>query len=157
MINFLTSNELKKLYKVYANFYMLKQSNDTNFICRNVADIFKLSNKSANPDSLPDAIVIMMNPGSCEPINSLEDIKFSSLHDLEVRSKTIPKTLCKPDNAQYQIMRLMYHKNWNHIRILNLSDIKCSSGDNFKALLKQLQASDKKHTHSIFSDERVTE
>ncbi len=61
-------NELRKTYEVKASFY---KKNDTTF--RNYADIIR---KGYNEDKI-DAYIIMMNPGSCKPIND-EDLKNSS-------------------------------------------------------------------------------
>jgi len=157
MITFIGADELKKKYEVYANFYTLQQADGIKYLCRNVADIFKIGHRNLEPNSLPEALIIMMNPGKCEPKNANFIVPEVSLKELEVTSKSLPKVPSKADNAQYQIMRLMELKNWNHVRILNLSDIKNSNGDDFKALLKDLKFKDNKHTHSIFSNERSKE
>ncbi|MTK13891.1 MAG: hypothetical protein F8N39_18060 [Clostridiaceae bacterium] len=157
MTNFIRADELKIKYEVYANFYKMKQLDGEIHICRNVADIYEVGYIRKNPNSLPKAIIIMMNPGKCEPKSSKQFIPVLSAKDLEDMSKKSPAILCKPDNAQYQIMRIMYAKGWNHVRIVNLSDIKCSNGDEFKKILKLLLNLDKDHIHSIFSDRRMKE
>ncbi|MBE6069339.1 MAG: hypothetical protein E7211_16870 [Clostridium lundense] len=157
MIYFKSADELKKMYEVYANFYKMMQADGKIYTCRNVADIYDKEFKASNIKSKPQALIIMMNPGSCEPKDKDYNIPNRTIDKLYKISINASSVLCKADNAQYQIMRIMDIKKWKHIRIVNLSDIKCSNGDEFKDRLKGLQEIDKKDMHSIFSSKRTME
>lgn len=82
-------NELRKTYEVKASFY---KKNDTTF--RNYADIIR---KGYNEDKI-DAYIIMMNPGSCKPIND-EDLKNSSSPESAIYIDA------KNDRAQKRVMQ----------------------------------------------------
>ena len=118
---------------------------------------------SVEHNSLPDAVVIMMNPGSSRP---LEDGDSDSLltmplpHDFRK-----PLVLTQPDNTQYQIMRIAVSMGWKHIRILNISDIRDPKSPSFIAKTKALDgmSDDPKASggeggaHSLFSKVRGNE
>lgn len=157
MIEFKSADELKLKYVVYANFYKTTLSDGNIYTCRNVADIYNASYKTQIKNSKPKAIVIMMNPGKCEPKYSNYIIPELSLRELCEVSMKEPTVLCKADNAQYQIMRIMDIKRWKHVRILNLSDIRLPNGDEFKSLLKNLLLIYHSNVHSIFSECRTNE
>lgn len=83
-----------------------------------------------------DLTVIMMNPGSSKPKDIDNDFldKFVTSH---------------PDITQYQIMKVMNNCNLNYAKIINLSDIRSSSSNDFyKMLSNELKEID----HSIFED-----
>ena len=101
-------NELRKTYEVKASFY---KKNDVTF--RNYADIIR---KGYKEDKI-DAYIIMMNPGSCKPIND-EDLKNSSSPESAIYINV------KNDRAQKRVMQLMDNTNFNKVRILNLFDCK---------------------------------
>lgn len=101
-------NELRKTYEVKASFY---KKDDTTF--RNYADIIR---KGYKEDKI-DAYIIMMNPGSCKPIND-EDLKNSSSPESAIYIDA------KNDRAQKRVMQLMDNTNFNKVRILNIFDCK---------------------------------
>lgn len=101
-------NELRKTYEVKASFY---KKNDVTF--RNYADIIR---KGYKKDKI-DAYIIMMNLGSCKPIND-EDLKNSSSPESAIYIDV------KNDRAQKRVMQLMDNTNFNKVRILNLFDCK---------------------------------
>ena len=107
-MDFNNINELRKTYEVKASFY---KKNDVTF--RNYADIIR---KGYKEDKI-DAYIIMMNPGSCKPIND-EDLKNSSSPESAIYIDV------KNDRAQKRVMQLMDNTNFNKVRILNLFDCK---------------------------------
>lgn len=100
--------ELRKTYEVKASFY---KKNDVTF--RNYADIIR---KGYKEDKI-DVYIIMMNPGSCKPIND-EDLNNSSSPESAIYIDV------KNDRAQKRVMQLMDNTNFNKVRILNLFDCK---------------------------------
>ena len=107
-MKFNKNDELRKTYEVKASFY---KKNDVTF--RNYADIIR---KGYNEDKI-DAYIIMMNPGSCKPIN-YEDLKNSSSPESAIYIDA------RNDRAQKRVMQLMDNTNFNKVRILNLFDCK---------------------------------
>ncbi len=150
-MNFLYAKELKEKYKVYSHFYDLTIS-DTNLNCRNILEI----RKNDTNEEIADVVVIMMNPGSSTPLDKNhkpENYSFDNF--LKLKNFSLIPT--KPDNAQYQIMRLMELNNWNLVRILNLSDLRNGNSSNFKKEYKKAMEIDASSPHCITHPKRKQE
>lgn len=169
MSEFLYAAELKKTFRCYGHFYRLNISGVDPVLCRSVLEITSLPPEAvgakSDPDdlfssasaetSLPDVVVIMMNPGSSRPI---EDGDTNSLLDMPLSDNfRKPLVLTQPDNTQYQIMRIMASKGWKHARVLNISDIRDPKSPSFIARTKALDEIPDGEAHSIFSKIRKTE
>ncbi|RLA75143.1 MAG: hypothetical protein DRG11_02220 [Epsilonproteobacteria bacterium] len=102
-----------------------------NLLCRKFLDIKRKKEKIYKPDLM----VIMMNPGSSKPIDGNNN------------AQTTIKA--KPDNTQYQIIKLMNICELDYTRVLNLSDIRESKSKKFFKVLEKLDLS-----HSIFYNNR---
>lgn len=105
----------------------------------------------------PDAIVVMMNPGSslARDVNGTEILN----QDLPVVRDVadilrLPLVRARPDTTQYQIMRLMLLRDWTHVRVINLSDYRSKSSSDYYSHLK---SGDLFENHSIFSGQRAAE
>jgi hypothetical protein len=159
MNGFLKAEQLKKQYVVYGSFYQLKISSIIILPCRNRLEIF---DRSAEIQSLrsdcPDALAIMMNPGSSAPLETASQLPEYSSKDLQ-QTAAIPVkwVLAKPDITQYQIMRVMQAKGWRYTRVLNLSDIREPKSKVFQVLLEHLQSTEPLQLHSIFCKSRSQE
>lgn len=147
--------ELKKKYKVYGEFYTLKYSNGLSKECRKLLEI--ISNdyvKEINMKGNPDVVFIMMNPGASRPLSdrvkqplvSEEDIINNEIED-------VPLVEAKPDNTQYQIMKIMEIEKWKHVRIINLSDVREPKSKIFYDFVKETD----NNLHSIFDKRRKHE
>ncbi|MFM9962027.1 MAG: hypothetical protein ACKV2Q_12470 [Planctomycetaceae bacterium] len=145
MVRFIPAEELKSRYDVFGHFYSVRVSRNTVVHCRSVLEIVE---QADSPDELsvlskqkPDAVFIMMNPGSSRPLVAVNNrIDAEELHELPI--SLVPT---KPDTTQYQVMRLMHHCEWRHVRVLNLSDLRCSKSAEF---FKQFQRSTEDPTRS---------
>ena len=137
IMKFNKNDELRKTYEVKASFY---KKNDVTF--RNYADIIR---KGYKEDKI-DAYIIMMNPGSCKPIND-EDLKNSSSPESAIYIDA------KNDRAQKRVMQLMDNTNFNKVRILNLFD--CKEPKSSKAA--QMANEDYGFSINIFSHARKDE
>jgi len=96
----------------------------------------------------PDLLVVMMNPGGSKPLDSLW-----------VDPDADGFTPAQPDRTQYQIMRLLLSAqalglNWQHARVLNLSDLRTPQSAIFVQKLHDYAADD---SHSLFSQARSTQ
>jgi hypothetical protein len=101
----------------------------------------------------PDAAIIMMNPGSSRPLIEVANhVPAEAIHKLPV--SLVPT---KPDTTQYQVMRLMHYCEWHHVRVLNLSDLRCSLSTRFFKQFKQLEEEASFDSHSVFSSRRKHE
>ncbi|MCX7419630.1 MAG: DUF1643 domain-containing protein [Planctomycetia bacterium] len=101
----------------------------------------------------PDAVFIMMNPGSSRPLVEVNNrIAANELHELPI--SLVPT---KPDTTQYQVMRLMHHCEWRHVRVLNLSDLRCSKSVEFFKQFNKLEDEAEFDSHSVFSIRRKNE
>ncbi len=107
----------------------------SNANCRRVLNIHRKDHEQAE---LPDAVVIMMNPGGSKP------------HDDNVINE--PVKTC-PDKTQNQVMRLMNKFQWNFVRVINLSDLREAKSRRFYRLIRP----DRDLSHSIFHETRRPE
>jgi hypothetical protein len=157
MVRFIPAEELKSTYDIFGHFYSVVVRPKTIIECRSVLEIV---NKADVPPQLsaiarrkPDAVFIMMNPGSSRPLVEVNNqIRAAAIHQLPI--SLVPT---KPDTTQYQVMRLMHFCGWRHVRVLNLSDLRCSKSVEFFQWFQRLEDQDAFDSHSIFSDRRREE
>jgi hypothetical protein len=157
VIKFISAQELKKSFSVYGHFYTITLKFGETIDCRSVLEIVTKDTLPANIDRLstqpPDAIFIMMNPGSSKPLEKVNNtIKHDYINQLEI--SLLPT---KPDTTQYQVMRLMRYCNWNHVRVLNISDMRDPKSGKFVQRYVDLEKGTGFTAHSIFDDERTIE
>jgi len=155
---FLYADDLKKKYKCYGHFYDLKFSSKNIVNCRSVLEIIDSSISINDINSLsfriPDIIFIMMNPGSSYPLEEpIKDLKEKSL-DFKKKKNLV---LTRPDNTQYQLMRIGVKMGWSHLRVLNLSDLRNAKSKLFLEKVEALSNLNHGNIHSIFSELRVHE
>lgn len=148
--------ELKKIFDVWGHFYRV---DDASADCRSTLEIIRKdsSKESLVPTSreVPDALFIMMNPGSSRPLNGkFIPIAINSKRIQDIETSLVPT---RPDNTQYQLMRVMARLGWNHVRVLNLSDLRNSVGADFVEQMKAVEKGPLGTAHSIFSDARQSE
>lgn len=152
MLKFIPAAELKKEFAVFGHFYSIGDINYRSvleIVHKNIA-ITELGSLSS---VLPDAIFIMMNPGSSKPLTEVSNsISINDIGQLEV--SLVPT---KPDTTQYQLMRVMKYCNWTHVRVLNLSDMRDPKSGNFFERYKNIENEMGLKEHSIFSDTRENE
>ena len=164
MNEFIPAKELKKTFQVYGSFYDINTSTNDIVKCRNKLEIFNknmftdLENDFSIYTHKPDALAIMMNPGSSKPSSKLNNYseplyEITNLVDNIYNNEMV---IAKPDTTQYQIMRVMSNQNWSHVRVLNLSDIREPKCNLF---LKKVRDFETHYgpMHSIFSEERIKE
>ena len=157
MIRFIPAEELKNRYDVFGHFYSVEFSRNKFVECRSVLEIIE---QAQTPDKMsvlskrkPDAVFIMMNPGSSRPLVDVKNrIAADELHELPI--SLVPT---KPDTTQYQVMRLMDHCEWRHVRVLNLSDLRCTKSGEFFKQFKGLEAEAAFDSHSVFPIRRKNE
>jgi hypothetical protein len=157
MVEFIPAQELKNKYEVFGHFYSVEVAPKKVVECRSVLEIIE---KADVPEELsglssrkPDAIFIMMNPGSSRPLIEVNNrIHAKAIHELPI--SLVPT---KPDTTQYQVMRIMHYCEWQHVRVLNLSDLRCSKSGEFFKQFKRLEEEASFDSHSIFSGRRKDE
>lgn len=158
-MKFVYAKQLKKKYSVWGHFYTLVYNDGKKIKCRNVLEICRRDKQKIlmNINS-PQAIFVMMNPGTSKALkleNENIDIKESDI----IKNNKVPNSLveAKPDRTQYQIMRLMKEKGWEHVRVINLSDCREEKSKKFYKKIENLKIHDEKCIHSIFSPIRREE
>lgn len=157
MRRFIPAEELKQAYDVFGHFYSVEIASGETVECRSVLEIANKSHTPKNSEELskrkPDAVFIMMNPGSSQPLVPVSN------HILEnqIGKLSISLVRTKPDTTQYQVMRVMHYRQWHHVRVLNLSDLRCSKSSDFMKLYGRLEDESGFVSHSIFSEERKSE
>jgi len=157
MIEFIPASELKKEYAVFGHFYSIRVNSECEIDCRSVLEIINKENGVKNYESLssmlPDAVFIMMNPGSSRPLN--EKSKIISYNDVGQLEVSLVPT--KPDTTQYQVMRVMKFCKWNHVRVLNLSDLRDPKSGKFIQRYRKVENKTGFLEHSIFAEVRKNE
>lgn len=152
---FIPASELKKKYGVFGHFYSVELPSQEVVECRSVLEIAGNGRTPQDIDDLsarrPDALFIMMNPGSSQPLVEVNN-RIRALRNLKV--SLVPT---KPDTTQYQVMRLMHFLGWRHVRVLNLSDLRSPKSAEFIKSFQRLEAEENFDSHSVFSDPRQDE
>ena len=156
-LEFIPANRLKKVYGAFGHFYSVNLISGEKIDCRSVLEIVTKPKIPSDIDQLiedsPDAIFIMMNPGSSKPLVEVQNlIPESSINQLVV--SLVPT---KPDITQYQVMRVMHYCGWQHVRVLNLSDMRDPKSENFVRRNGDIELRTGFLAHSLFSDNRKME
>lgn len=156
-MDFLSADELKKIFHVLGSFYNLRLNDGSIVKCRNQLNIIEREYLKINSNSLEqakiDLLVIMMNPGSSRPLDENYKIKTFNVEIASELIKNNNKVQAKPDNTQYQVMRIMREKGFKHALVVNLSDLREPKSKEFFKIIKGKCPS----IHSLFSEERAVE
>lgn len=157
LTEFIKAADLKQKYAIYGNFYQRKIDSETMISGRNILeivahDICPLMAKDIDI-MLPDAIMVMMNPGSSQPLEGIEHLKPLGKNEQITQNLVVTK----PDTTQYQVMRLMHYLNWQHVRVINLSDLREAKSPLFIKKFMWLEAEFGFDVHSIFAAKRKDE
>lgn len=157
MAEFIPAEELKSKFDVFGHFYSVQVAPKKVVECRSVLEIVATAHAPKKTEALssrkPDAVFIMMNPGSSRPLAEVNNrIHAKAIHELSV--SLVPT---KPDTTQYQVMRVMHYCEWQHVRVLNLSDLRCPQSGVFFKQFKGLEVDHLFDAHSVFSDRRADE
>jgi hypothetical protein len=155
---FIPACELKTRYDVLGHFYSISFASGRSVDCRSVLEIV---DRRDTPDDLtgfseacPDAVCIMMNPGSSRPLVPVDTVITSDRAHRLIPTSLVPT---RPDITQYQIMRLMHYRSWRHVRVLNLSDLRDPKSGKFVERYAALEAEEQSDIHCVFSKERSEE
>lgn len=157
MLRFIPAEELKKSFNVFGHFYSVQLPSDEIVSCRSVLEIVEKSHAPENNEELsiqqPNAVFIMMNPGSSKPMNEVKN----QIQAEDIEKLAVSLVLAQPDPTQYQVMRVMSYRQWSHVRVLNLSDLCSPKSAEFYKLFRRLEEESDFHAHSIFSPNRSLE
>jgi len=153
-INFLYAAELKKKFDIYGSYYDLSLNYEV-FPCR--SELHIISKNIYLDDRKPDAVVCMMNPGSSRPLDISYIPKIIEPSEMKEEFKNKEVIPIQPDNAQYQIMRVMVEKDWKKVTVINLSDLRESKSKELPKLLKKMDEFDSGGHHSIWCENRREE
>lgn len=109
MVEFIPAAILKSKFDVFGHFYSVQVAPKQVVECRSVLEIVETDHvpkkTAALCDRRPDAVFIMMNPGSSRPLSKVDNrIHAKAIHELSI--SLVPT---KPDTTQYKVMRVMHH------------------------------------------------
>ena len=150
IVPFIPAGILKKKFEVSGHFYSLDVPGVGQLKCRST---LKILSKNAPQDVEADAVFVMMNPGSSRPIG--EDNQATNFPNVSERTDPLAPTF--PDTTQYQVMRVMHYSGWQHVRVINLSDLCDPKSRSFVKRYAQLERERGVKFHSIFSSGRMAE
>lgn len=153
----LRAADLKQRFAVYGDFYQVVLGGQT-YACRSVLELIAHSKRPSDPHQIhalqPDLLVVMMNPGSSKPL--LPDY-CPRLVGPEGPGARPERVITRPDNTQYQIMRVMAVRGWAHARVFNLSDLREPKSMQLMKTLATLAQVAEGARHSLFCPARRAE
>lgn len=151
-VAFIPASNLKCQYNVSGHFYSLHVPGTGALKCRSVLEI---TSNTAGDRPLAEAVFVMMNPGSSRPTEETDHAVNSD----EISKMSVKLVPTVPDTTQYQVMRIMHYKKWQHVRVINLSDLRDPSSRSFFKRCAQLEREEISDStvHSIFSSQRLAE
>jgi hypothetical protein len=154
---FIPAKVLREEFAVFGHFYSVDLQSGECIECRSVVEIVSHNAAPSHPngplDSLPDAIFILMNPGSSTPLVDVGQ-RVPAEEIGQVTQSLVPT---RPDSTQYQVMRVMHHMGWRQVRVLNLSDLRNSKSGSFVKQFESLEQRTGYIEHSLFTDTRREE
>ena len=154
---FIPADKLKQKYGVFGHFYSVELASKEVVECRSVLEIASKAHAPMEHSELsvlrPNAVFIMMNPGSSKPLVEVKN----SIRARAIRKLPISLVPTKPDTTQYQVMRLMHFLGWRHVRVLNLSDLRSPKSAEFIKMFQRLEDESNFDSHSVFADARTDE
>lgn len=141
---------IKDKFNCYGYFYNINKDRKIRGECRSILEIIR---KGSDFSIKLDAIAIMMNPGASIPLEG-RPVNIDEVTGLQFTENDL--VLTNPDNTQSRIMGIMNTKNWNRIRVINLSDLREKDHTQLETKISCFEdvLGD---IHSIFSDERKGE
>ncbi len=153
-LEFIAAQQLKLKYAVFGNFYSRNINAQLTINGRDVLEIIDHNICPLMPrdiaSMLPDALMIMMNPGSSTPLDDISAQK--TLQQCDEIEQNLVRT--KPDTTQYQVMRVMHYLGWKHVRVINLSDLREAKSPLFIKKFLMLENELGFGLHSIFAPQR---
>ncbi len=141
-----SAKELETIFSTEAVFYRL-WANNVNHLCRSVAYIRRKESETFGTD----ALFVLLNPGKSLPIDGEDAIPLLTA-DVDL----LPILPATPDNTMLQLMRLMERMEWNHVQIINLTDLRTGKFSEYLESQKLMKAQEDSR-HSIFSIDRYPE
>ena len=154
-MKFIYADELKNEFDVFGHFYNVSIGKKL-FQCRSLLEIVSKS-VVFNSGQASDAVVVMMNPGSSVPLDKKYSPKRFSLKEIFSRDWEKEVIPIRPDNAQYQIMRLMILNDWKYVKVLNLSDLRNGHSGAFRKAFEKASLIDPTNPHCITHQSRRVE
>ncbi|NRB80238.1 MAG: DUF1643 domain-containing protein [Saccharospirillaceae bacterium] len=127
-------------YRCYGHFYPLREPSFRDVLL--ISDVENIKDNFA-----VDLLVVMMNPGSSEPLNTNDKVTVFSKECV----------LTKPDNTQSQVMIIMKDNGFRTAVVINLSDVREPKSSRFSRKLKGLSFGSVGEKHSLFSEQRNEE
>ena len=157
LLEFIPANRLKKTYEVFGHFYSVNLKSGEKIDCRSILEIVTKQEKPSDIDRLldasPDAIFIMMNPGSSRPLVEVNNV----ISEISINQLVVSLMPTKPDTTQYQVMRVMHYCDWQHVRVLNISDIRDSKSGSFVDRYSDIEKRTGFSSHALFCCNRSVE
>ena len=157
----------------YGHFYQLTIEG-TAYCCRSTLEIVSLRNQDLaseaaqnsgvllDHDHQPDAVFVMLNPGGSRPCDGQEP--SNAIRPCQIgehaRSNLVPT---RPDDTQKAVEKVMTCKRFDHVRVLNLFDIREPDSAELVSTIRtslncnRLPRQPEIKPYSIFSSERQCE
>lgn len=150
--------QLRDEYECYAHFY-----NIIDIPCRRQLEVIRKSTLPFNNSivtNIPDATLIMANPGTAKPFDAKKiDVLNQPLNSSYPFHKSeFTKVDDEMDQTLWRVKELMRLKDWFHVRVINLSDLRAGNEKKYAVLKKKFHMHKGfENFHSLFSKQRVNE
>lgn len=154
----LPAARLKKKFGVYGHFYTFHHEG-VDFPCRSLLELIAHARVPKSVNAIqklpPDLLVVMMNPGSSRPLDgAYGPLTVRVAEEIDRARELVPT---RPDNTQYQVMRLLLAWGLGHARVLNLSDLRQPKSPVVARMIQTLARQPGGTFHSLFSPARRRE
>jgi len=123
LLEFIPANRLKKVFDVFGHFYSVNLISGEIIDCRSVLEIVTKQEKPSDIDRLleatPDAIFIMMNPGSSMPLVDVNNVISECLINQSccvVSDQQNQTTTLVSSNAGHALLRLATCQDLEYFR-----------------------------------------
>src|SRR5690554_1727882 len=134
---FQSAKDLETIFSTEAVFYKLEVNKEMH-LCRSVAAI----RRNGSETRKTDALIVLLNPGKSLPVDGEVVIPF-----LTGEVDLLPMLPATPDNTMFQLMRLMERMEWNHIEIINLTDLRTGKFEEYLAAQQTMKIhNDSRHS-----------
>ena len=121
----------------YGHFYRLTIDGHVSYCCRSTLEIVRSRSQIAREadqdsgrllDLQPNAVFVMLNPGSSRPCDGQEPDDSIDPCEIDGHASSNLVLTC-PDDTQQAVEKVMTCKQFDHVRVLNLFDIRerCSA------------------------------
>lgn len=151
-------DQLRYKYECYAHFYDV-----IDIPCRRQLEIIRNGALAFNSDvvyKVPDATMIMANPGAAQPFDekNVDLLKQPLESSYPLNKARFTRVDDEMDQTLWRVKEVMELKRWVHVRVINLSDLRAGNDNKYMIMQKKFRKYEALgDSYSLFSQRREAE